>query len=992
VRERRVKELFDRALDEPAARRGAFLDRACGPRTRQAVERLLDAHTRSAGFLERCAAEALAGEVLAPGTQLGSYTVENVLGAGGGGTIYRARQAKPQRRVALKVMAGGFVDAAARRRFLEEAEILARLRHPGIAVVYEAGVHEEVSYLALEYVEGARTLTRYAREAALDRRARLALMARVCDAVHHGHQKGVIHRDLKPGNVLVDAAGQPRVIDFGIARVTGRGTRGVELAGTLPYMSPEQCDAGADLDIRCDVYALGVMLYEILHDRLPIDLDHLPFPEAARRIRAGQIRPVDPSLRGDVEAILARALAHRREDRYGSAAALGDDIERHLAHRAVAARAASPLYHLGRFARRHRAIFAALVAVVVVSIAAAVVSVEFALARTRASDRAEYNAYLANVAAASNALRANSIAEARQRLDEAPARHRHWEWYHLRGRLDASQRTIEWPRRGIYVADACGDVVAGGCLDHDVRLWSTSGDVRATFATPHVHSIALTDEGRCVAFGHRDGTVAIHGPLGDRTIAAHDAVVNAIGFDPAGRLLATGSSDHTIRVFDVDGMRERAVLRGHDDRVLALAFDPRGERLASGGRDGRIRVWRVADWSAVLDLRAGSTVEDVAWSPDGSLLATGSRDETVRLWSARDGGPRAVWRGHAGNVRSVRFSPDGRRVASGSYDRTVRVWTVGDPEGAIVLRGHTTPVQAVRYLASGTLVSFSWGGRVKFWRGDSSDDVLTLRDPDDMVVAVAFLENGRLASQSLRGAVQVWDVDAQRVVRRVEARPSFFPTIAGGATLVHVRPGGGVDVHGEVLGRQPGPIVADGDRILQWSSRGVVLWDGARRVGPRRAPGTLRAAALRGDRIALGYENGSVEIRDRELVVVARRRVLPARITALAFDTPARSIAVGAQDGSAVIVGRDLAMRVRLDQHTHTVHAAAFAPDGTRVATGSLDGVRLWDPATGMQTVLLTTSQNRVLGLAWSPDGRRLASAHGDADDVPGFVKVWTGR
>ncbi|MHC4453033.1 MAG: serine/threonine-protein kinase, partial [Planctomycetota bacterium] len=312
MKERRVKELFERALDEPQSDRAAFLENACGPATRRRVERLLDAHERVGTFLEHPAASALAGNALEPGARVGNYRIVRFLGAGGGGTIYEADQTSPHRRVALKVMAGGLPTDAARRRFRDEAEVLARLQHPGIATVFDAGVHDGVPYFALEYIDGARAITRYAHEEGLDQAARLALFARVCDAVHHGHQKGVIHRDLKPGNVLVDAGGNPRVIDFGIARPPGRGSRGGELAGTLPYMSPEQCEVDADLDVRCDVYALGVVLFELLMGRLPHDLDGILFPEAVRRIREGEIQEIDRGVGRDVAAILKKALARRR--------------------------------------------------------------------------------------------------------------------------------------------------------------------------------------------------------------------------------------------------------------------------------------------------------------------------------------------------------------------------------------------------------------------------------------------------------------------------------------------------------------------------------------------------------------------------------------------------------------------------------------------------------------------------------------------------------
>jgi serine/threonine protein kinase len=226
-----------------------------------------------------------AGEpVDAVGRRIGQYKVKQVLASGGMGTVYLAMQDEPRRAVAVKLMKRGVTSRSALRRFRFEAQLLARLRHPGIAQIYEAGTFDDgaggAPYFAMEYVPAARPLTAHAREKKLEVRQRLELFAAVCDAVAHGHQKGIIHRDLKPSNILVDSAGRPKIIDFGVARatdsdmaVTTLQTELGQLVGTLQYMSPEQCgDDPLDIDTSSDVYALGVVLYELLCEELPYDL------------------------------------------------------------------------------------------------------------------------------------------------------------------------------------------------------------------------------------------------------------------------------------------------------------------------------------------------------------------------------------------------------------------------------------------------------------------------------------------------------------------------------------------------------------------------------------------------------------------------------------------------------------------------------------------------------------------------------------------------
>jgi len=326
--------------------------------------------------------------------RIGRFFIERPIGSGGMGTVYLAQQESPRRQVALKVMKHGVASPSALKRFEFEAQILARLRHPGIAQVFEAGSHDDghggVPYFVMEFIPGALPVTEYADEKGLSNRERLELFVRVCDAVHHGHQKGVIHRDLKPSNILVDSSGEPKIIDFGVARatdsdlaVTTMRTDVGQLIGTLQYMSPEQCAADPnDLDTRADVYALGVVLYELLTRSLPYDLTSAAIHEAVRVIREApptKLSAINRTLRGDVETIALKAIEKDRDRRYQSAAALGSDIERYLRNEPIEARPASAIYHFRMFAARNRVGLAAASLVSVALVAGTIVSVVFAL-------------------------------------------------------------------------------------------------------------------------------------------------------------------------------------------------------------------------------------------------------------------------------------------------------------------------------------------------------------------------------------------------------------------------------------------------------------------------------------------------------------------------------------------------------------------------------------------------------------------------------------
>ncbi|MCH8805095.1 MAG: protein kinase [Planctomycetes bacterium] len=297
--------------------------------------------------------------------RIGQYHIKRVLGTGGMGTVYEAEQDQPQRMVAVKVLQQGIASLAALRRFETESQILAHLRHPGIAQVHEAGIHGAVPFFAMELIPDAKTLTCYADEHQLGLRARLALFVQVCEAVQHGHQKGVIHRDLKPSNILVDPEGRTKIIDFGVARftdsdmaVTTMQTAVGEIIGTLQYMSPEQC--GGDplkIDTRCDVYGLGMVLYELVSGELPYVVQNTTIYEATRMIRESAPTPlgtVDRHLRGDLETITGKALEKEPDRRYRSVDALCEDIHLYLDGRPILARAPSIMYRTSKFTIRRR--------------------------------------------------------------------------------------------------------------------------------------------------------------------------------------------------------------------------------------------------------------------------------------------------------------------------------------------------------------------------------------------------------------------------------------------------------------------------------------------------------------------------------------------------------------------------------------------------------------------------------------------------------------
>jgi WD40 repeat protein len=1048
-RHQQIGDIFLEARERAGPERAAVLDRRCaGDVTLRAeVEALLqyDA-THHQDLLSENALRAGrqfgTGITAIPPTaesvprpeQIGRYHIVRSIGEGGMGVVYLAEQDAPRRTVALKLLRPGCLSPSLLRRFELEAEVLGRLQHPGIAQVFEAGTADTGSgpqpFFAMELIVG-RPLTEHAAASHLDIRQRLELLAKVCDAVQHAHQKGIIHRDLKPANILVDARGQPKILDFGVARATDADLRATvpetvpgQIIGTLAYMSPEQISGDSrELDTRSDVYSLGVVGYELLAGRVPLDVSSKTIPQAARTIMEEEppsLGTVNRAFRGDLATIVGKALEKDKNRRYQSASELAEDLRRYLAAQPILARPATTFYQLRKFVRRNRGLVASAAVVFLVLASGIVASTTFGVRAVRAAREARWRAYCGSIAGANAALIVNQTGTARRYLDQAPEEYRDWEWHYLDALSDQSLWTLPHAADVWSVAfSPDGSRLASGAEDGKVYIWDVATRrLERTLVghTDSVYSVAFSPDGCLLASGSKDGTVRVWDGLGGagRSVLTGHGIVLCVAFNADGRCLVSGGADDSVRFWDpLTGTELRAPLP-HDSRSFTVALHPAKDRLAAGTLGGLIHLW---DLSAerlepFAVLAHGGFVRSLAFSPDGKYLASGSKDGTLRLWDTSADmlalGDSTLLSERNGVVQCVAFSPDGTLLASGGDDTTIRLWSIASRDEVALLRGHGGIVQGLAFSPDSQLLASACrkDRTVRLWDTAIRTSRSVLKHPGRPGLA-GFSADGRFVACQARGDVYTWDIFTG--TRR--ARPRDFPEAVLGlspdlarcAILLDPETGDiavGDAASGQVLYRLSGhtgrvdgmSFSPDGSRLASGADDGTArIWDLAARrelqVLQAHARGALSVVwSPDGQRVAVrAYESSSLQAVVLSVWDSNSGRELCTRresdsCSGLGFSPDGSRAAFGLGDATIHIWDLESGSDVRvLYGHTDRVNSVAYSPDGKRLASASDDrSIRIWDPVTGEELLMLQGHEDLAQCVIFSPDGSLLVSSSDD--------------
>jgi formylglycine-generating enzyme required for sulfatase activity len=613
---------------------------------------------------------------------IGRYKVTGILGRGGFGTVYRARDEELQRDVAIKVWRRDrSVGDEAVERLVEEARHVARLeKHPAIVGVYDVGRQEDGSvFIVLQYIKG-RSLDQELKSHKLGFDRVWEIMLQVTSAIQHAHATGLVHRDLKPANVLLDADGNAHVADFGLAiDDDNQRFHAGEVSGTPAYMAPEQVRGEAHrLDGRADLWALGVMLYQMLTHRRPFQgKTHQELFDEILHREPKPPRQLNPEIPADLERICLKCLAKPVTERYLTAADLAKDL-RHAQE--------APQRRKRRLTTIASAVVAALLVLGAVWAFVAtrreqpVISVQPGSGlqiRHRGTLRGHAAAVWWVAFSPDDRTLASAGVDMAIKLWDVSGGHEVQEMTGHRGEV----RCVTFAPDGRTLASASGDrsIVVWDREDGEMKRQITghTGDVR---------SVVFMPSGKQLVSGSVDKTIRFWDPQSgseQRKLDAHRAAVQSVACSPNGKTIASASDDKTICLLNPETGELLQTLTGHADGVTQAAFSPDGRRLASASWDKTIRIWEVATGKLLLTIdKQEAAVRSVAFSANGKRLASGGDDNTIWLWDAEKGKELATLRGHRGPVTSVAFSADGRILASASADRTVMMWELEEADPA----------------------------------------------------------------------------------------------------------------------------------------------------------------------------------------------------------------------------------------------------------------------------------------------------------------------
>jgi WD40 repeat protein/serine/threonine protein kinase len=805
--------------------------------------------------------------------------------------------------------------------------------------------------------------------------ARIGLQ--VAQALEYAHQHGIVHRDVKPSNLLLDLAGTVWVTDFGLAKADDQQnlTHTGDVLGTFRYMPPEAFEGQADA--RGDIYSIGLTLYELLALR-PAFADK-ERNQLIKQVTTTEPAPLDrlrPEVPRDLVTIVHKAISKEPSRRYQTAGALAADLQRFLDDQPILARRSSPTERAWRWCRRNPLVATLASASALLLVLGTAASTYFAIDATLAKNRADAEALKAETKA-NEALeqRASAMAEKDRADREADAARANL--YVLR--LNTVQVALENANLPL-ARDLLELARQPGPASNESPGWEWNyhwrfchNDQRTLQGpTATIACVAFSPDGTRIASSAYDGAVYLwDAATGEllKSSALQKSKLLSVAFSPDGARLAIGAHDGAVRLLDAADLRELSVLNGHTKEVRGLTFSPDGARLFIVGEDRHLKIWDVAGAQPLHSVQEpAGNLRCVAVSPDGKWLAVGGQNAVLKLREAATGREVRAFAGHIGDIAGVAFSPDGRRLASTGTDRAVKLWDVAGGQELRTFTGHTSEVRSVAFSPDGQwLASGGHDQGLKLWEVDSGQEAATFIGHTRGLYSVAFSPDGRsLASASSDKTVKLWDVAFRPGPRICKGHDNQVRSVA---------------------------FTSDGRRLVSIGLDGRIgLWDllTNQELSSFHGPGPgLLCVALSPDGrlLATGGDPGIVTVWD----IATGQNVWSVKghsswVHTLAFSPDSRWLASGSHDRTIKLWDAATGQELRtLTGHAGDVKGLVFGPNATRLYSGSNDHtVKVWNPARGELLETLEGHKESVTDVAVSPDGRWLASACHDKT-----VQLW---